>query len=204
MADTEMQNRILALSGVFQAAELVRQIATQGSWSGYAASTCINSLFTLESSSVDEVYGGADKLNLGVETLVSVLNGEHGHVDALRYSVGVLQLLKHFNRDQSMQEAIGSGLKEIAQMPEQEDLQENQVTAIANLYEQTISRLRNRIQVSGDPQHLKNPRNISWVRALLFAGLRSAVLWQQMGGGRLQLIFGRKRILEEAKQLIAL
>ena len=39
----------------------------------------------------------------------------------------------------------------------------------------------------------------SKVRAALLAGIRAAVLWQQVGGGRLQLMFARQRLLREAK-----
>ena len=34
------------------------------------------------------------------------------------------------------------------------------------------------------------------------SGLRSAVLWDQLGGGRFELMFGRKRILNEASELL--
>jgi high frequency lysogenization protein len=34
------------------------------------------------------------------------------------------------------------------------------------------------------------------------AGLRSAVLWKQLGGGRFELMFGRKKIIAEAESLL--
>jgi high frequency lysogenization protein len=37
----------------------------------------------------------------------------------------------------------------------------------------------------------------------LLAGIRAAVLWQQVGGGRLQLMFSRQRLLREAKTLLS-
>jgi high frequency lysogenization protein len=43
----------------------------------------------------------------------------------------------------------------------------------------------------------------SKVRAALLAGIRSAVLWQQVGGGRLQLMFSRQRLLSEAKTILS-
>jgi len=52
-----VKERTLALAGVFQATELVRQAASHGTWSGYAASYCLGSLFALESESVQEIYG---------------------------------------------------------------------------------------------------------------------------------------------------
>ncbi|PMC26181.1 lysogenization regulator HflD, partial [Klebsiella aerogenes] len=35
------------------------------------------------------------------------------------------------------------------------------------------------------------------------AGIRSAVLWHQVGGGRLQLMFSRNRLVNQAKQILA-
>ena len=40
------------------------------------------------------------------------------------------------------------------------------------------------------------------VRATLLAGIRSAVLWRQSGGNRWQLIFGRRKIIEQAGRLL--
>ena len=46
--------------------------------------------------------------------------------------------------------------------------------------------------VSGEPHHLSDPKNANKIRALLLAGMRSAVLWRQLGGNRLQLLLARK------------
>ena len=56
--------------------------------------------------------------------------------------------------------------------------------------------------VNGKPQYLKNERTVDWVRTLLMAGLRSATLWNQLGGGRFELMFGRKKIIREAESLL--
>jgi high frequency lysogenization protein len=38
----------------------------------------------------------------------------------------------------------------------------------------------------------------------LLAGIRSAVLWRQLGGTRFQLLFSRKRIVSDAEELLEL
>ncbi|SUC47473.1 High frequency lysogenization protein HflD [Providencia stuartii] len=45
-----------------------------------------------------------------------------------------------------------------------------------------ISPLGPRIQVTGSPDILKNSLVQAKVRTLLLSGIRSAVLWQQVGG----------------------
>jgi len=82
---------------------------------------------------------------------------------------------------------------------EREDLQAH---GISGLYSDTISKLSPRIVVNGKPQYLKNERTVDWVRTLLMAGLRSATLWNQLGGGRFELMFGRKKIIREAESLL--
>ncbi len=200
-----MKERTLALAGVFQATELVRQAANHGTWSGYAASTCLSSLFQLEAESTAEIYGGAVKMRLGVETMLAVLQGDSHYADSLRYTVGLLQIEKKFRRSGKLQEQVGRQLHEISgdgldlDQHEREDLQAH---GISGLYSDTISKLSPRIVVNGKPQYLKNERTVDWVRTLLMAGLRSATLWNQLGGGRFELMFGRKKIIREAESLL--
>ena len=52
--------------------------------------------------------------------------------------------------------------------------------------------------VNGENDHLANPLVASRVRAALFAGIRSAFLWQQKGGRRWHLLIFRRRIAQAA------
>ena len=200
-----MKERTLALAGVFQATELVRQAAHHGTWSGYAASSCLHSLFQLEAESTAEIYGDVAKMRLGVETMLAVLQGDNNYADSLRYAVGLLQIEKKFRRSGKLQAEVGSRLQDISNdgvdldQHEREDLQAHD---ISSLYSDTISNLSPRIVVNGKPQYLKNERTVDWVRTLLMSGLRSATLWSQLGGGRFELMFGRKKIIQEAESLL--
>jgi high frequency lysogenization protein len=200
-----MKDRTLALAGVFQATELVRQAACHGTWSGYAATACLQSLFSRDSESVESVYGGVSRMRLGIETMLAVLGGESRHMDSLRYAISVLQVQRKFKRARSMQEEIGVALDRIAGTGdelEEHEQEDRQALEISELYQNTISNLSPRIVINGVPQYLTNDRTVSWVRTLLLAGVRSAVLWDQMGGGRFDLMFGRKRIINEAQSLL--
>ncbi len=198
--------QVLALAGVFQATELVRQAAHHGTWSGYAATTCLESLFRLEADTAEDVFGGKSQVRLGLETLAAVLGGDKRHTESLQYTVGLMQLQRQFLRQHAMQKTVGARLAGIADMGAdlpQHDRQDQQAAEIATLYAETLSTLSPRIVVHGRPQYLQNERTVSWVRTLLFAGLRSAVLWRQVGGGRFSLLFGRKKALEQAHRLLA-
>ena len=200
-----MKERTLALAGIFQATELVRQAACHGTWSGYAATCSLNSLFRLEADSIAEVYGGTERMRLGIETMLSVLQGENRYADTLRYAVGLMQLEKKLRRSGRMQVEVGRRLLEVAQIDpelEQHEREDRQAHEISGLYSDTISTISPRIIVSGNPQYLQNDRTVDWVRTLLLAGLRSATLWSQLGGGRFELMFGRKKIMQEAESFL--
>ena len=200
-----MTERIMALAGVFQAAELVRQAANHGTWSGYSADTCLESLLAIEAESVEEIFGNANKLRLGAETLVSVLQGDRRYMESLGYAVSIMQLENNFRKKSEMQSRIGLELMDINDFDdgtEIHEIKDLQAQKIADLYTKTISTLSPRIVVNGRPQYLQIDRTVSWIRTLLFAGLRSAVLWRQLGGGRFNLMFGRKKMLEQAQTLL--
>jgi high frequency lysogenization protein len=201
-----MKNRTLALAGVFQSAELVRQAANHGTWSGYAASAMMRSLFILEPKSIEDVYGDMERMKLGVEVLVSVLQGDRRHMDSLQYAIAMLKVERSLRRNKSMQETVGRELEQIGKTfhadGERSD-EDARAAETAELYSRTISQLNPRIIVQGRPQHLQSERTVHWIRTLLFAGLRSAYLWEQLGGNRWRLMFGRRQILLDAQQLLA-
>ena len=200
-----MKERTLALAGIMQAGELVRQAAWHGTWSGFAASASLNSLFALESESVEGIFGEKARLRLGLETLLAALQGESRYTEVLRYAIGLLQIERRFIRSHRLQKQVGDGLEQIAHSGtelEDHEREDQQAHAIAQLYSATISQISPRIVVNGKPQYLKSDRTVDWVRTLLLAGLRSAVLWDQLGGGRLELMFGRKKIMREAQSLL--
>jgi high frequency lysogenization protein len=200
-----MKERTMALAGIFQATELVRQAANHGTWSGYAADTCLASLLAIEADSVDEIYGDPNHLRLGTQTLIAILQGDRRHMESLGYAVSLMQLENNFRKKAQMQSHIGTELGLIAHLDttiEEHEAKDLQAVQIAALYTESISTLTPRIVVNGRPQHLQLDRTISWIRTLLFSGLRSAVLWRQLGGGRFSLMFGRKKMLEQAQMLL--
>ena len=183
---------------------MIERTANQGA-APYAADTCLDSLLAIDADTVDEIYGSVNGLRLGAETLVSILQGERRYMESLGYAVSIMQVENNFRRKSSMQADIGLELQSITTIDdglELHEVKDLQAEKIAELYTRTISTLSPRIIVNGRPQFLQVERTVSWIRTLLFAGLRSAVLWRQMGGGRFSLMFGRKKMLEQAQTLL--
>lgn len=76
------------------------------------------------------------------------------------------------------------------------------INQLADIYQQTISTLSFRIQVSGKPQYLKNTAIANTIRATLLAGIRSAVLWQQLGGRRWHFLIKRRKLAQDIQALL--
>ena len=76
---------------------------------------------------------------------------------------------------------------------------DNVLANIASLYQQTLSTLRQRIQVKGNAMYLQQPGVAERIRCMLFAAVRSAHLWRQLGGKRYHLVLYRKALIKALK-----
>lgn len=198
----------LALAGICQSAHLVQQLAHQGHCPPEALKVSLNSLLDLNPSSTLAIYGDDEaNLRFGLETLLAVLNSQSRQgigAELTRYTLSLMVLERKLNGNK---EALDTLSRRIAQLdrqlahygPESDTL----ISAMAGIYVDVISPLGPRIQVTGSPAILQNTQVQSKVRATLLAGIRAAVLWQQVGGGRLQLMFSRGRLVNEAKAILA-
>ncbi len=198
------QDQTLALAGICQATALVQQIAHTGRCADSSLETCLRSLFATAPDSTLGVYGELKDLREGLATLANVLNeqSQRQEVEILRYTLNLMHLESKLNRNRDMLDIIGS---RIAQARHTADhfgyTHGNLISNLASIYTDTISTLRPRIQVTGDPNVLRIDENAAKIRALLLAGIRSAVLWRQTGGRRWQLIFTRRKTVASAKAL---
>ncbi len=201
-----LQDTTLALAGIVQAAILVEQVAKTGQLQADAFQYSIASLFDLNPANTLAVYGGnAQNLRLGLENLGVMLKGQHQHQDAMRYALGALHLQKKLAERNDMLKTVASRIEIAASQAEHfSSTHENVISNLAQLYSDTISTFRFRIQVMGDYNYLQQPRIASQIRALLLAAIRSAMLWRQVGGSRWQLLLKRKAIAETASDLLRL
>ena len=68
------------------------------------------------------------------------------------------------------------------------------VAGLGSLYADTVSTLRPRVMVQGNPHYLGQAGVVAEIRALLLAALRSAVLWRQSGGSMWDFVFRRREM----------
>lgn len=196
--------QVIALAGVFQAADLVRQVARRGMADTSASEASISSLFKIDADSAADVFGGVAGVAMGLRLLKTHWNREGGrNSETLRYALNLLRLERKASRNLAMMKAIAEGIEAAGRQRDHFPLLHANVLArLASIYSGTISTLSPRIMVKGEPLHLENPENVNRVRALLLSGIRSAVLWRQMGGRGYQLILGGRRIPGIAEKLL--
>lgn len=199
------QDQTLALAGLFQAAALVQQVAQSGQCSDSSLETCIRSLFATNPATTLDVYGGELKdLREGLSTLAGVLSKQtrQQDIEVLRYALNLINLEAKLRRNSDMLDVIGSRIDQARHTASHFGYTHpNLIANLGSVYTDTISTFKLRIQVSGQPSILQREDNAAKVRALLLAGIRSAVLWHQTGGRRWRLIFNRKQVIDTASEL---
>lgn len=205
-----LQERALALAGIFQAACLVQQLAREGRAAPEPFRTSIHSILMLDANNTAEVYGGVQGVAFGLKLLSEKLTDTASPKDleVAKYAIGTVQLEAALRRRPEIAEAIRTGVGTIESQMAFFEPEENGAVhlrlldKLAELYTQTLSTISPRIMVNGEQGFLANPHLATSVRAALFAGVRSAVLWRQLGGSRWQLLLSRNKIAADAEQLL--
>ena len=183
------EEKALALAGLFQAAALVQQLARTGEVNADAYGPLIESIFKLDPKTVEDVYGGSKE--------------SARYADAIRYAIGMLHVEKLLRRESDINSVLRSRLEQVTNQLQHFDGVTSQgvITKLNDIYLDTLAKFKFRIQVNGDPTHLQRPENAARIRAILLAGIRSAMLWRQMGGSRLQFAFGKGRLVKALELL---
>jgi len=200
------RERIIALAAVFQAAGLAAQIARSGMADSAAMESSVYSLFQTHPDSVEGVFNGISGVSTGAQLILNQIkykNSQTHDMDITRYVMTLLHLERKLAKKPAMLDTIGAGIQRAAERLEHFPMLHGNILAqLAELYAETISTLQPRIMIHGEPLHLQNPENVNKIRTLLLAGIRSAMLWQQCGGSRLQILFGRRRLEANAQKLV--
>ncbi|MGB8635190.1 MAG: high frequency lysogenization protein HflD [Rhodanobacteraceae bacterium] len=196
--------QILALAGVFQSAALVQRLANGRTMDEAAQEASLASVFMIDADDVSAVFGGAEGVRLGLTTLVRQIDQPGENMELARMVLGMLQLERKLSSNPDLRDQLAEGIGKADRQRQHFDTLHTTVSAsLGELYEQTLSQLRPRIMVSGDPHLLHDASRVSRIRANLLAGIRAAVLWHQLGGRRWQLLLQRKQVALLARGLLS-
>ncbi len=193
-----MDNRVLALAGLAQALQQVRRIAETGHSEAASVRTAMDSVFRIDADSPEGVYGNRHQVAPGLRLLHNYFRNQ-GQDDVLpRLALAVLQLERRFVRDDATVAAVSAGIARAEQKARElgDSSHPDVLAAIGGLYADTISHLKPRVMVQGNPHYLGQANVVAEIRALLLAAVRSAVLWRQMGGSLWDFVFGKRAMIE--------
>ena len=201
---TPLEERTIALAGIFQNCSQVQQIANQGKVDPFYLDIAVKAIINTDPENTLEVFQGIANIREGLTIIQQQLSSDNKERDTelTRYTISVLFLANKLLKDQKMLKQMSDGIEKAHSQIEHFGSDHTNIYAsLGGLYSETISKLNPRIMVSGEPNFLNNPDNANKIRTLLLSAIRSAVLWQQLGGNRWQLLFKRKKIVATARAL---
>lgn len=203
--DHNQQDRTLALAGIYQSVVLVKEVANTGNVSDAHLASILETLFRFDANNVMDVYGDITTIKKGLSTLHEQLSGDKRNIDLeiTRYVINILQLEKLLRKSPKLMDRLTAELESTKSKVEYFHIShENVVASLADIYQQIVSPIGPKIMVQGSHTYLSQTNNANKIRALLFAGIRSAVLWRQCGGSRWQLLLSRKKYIDSATSLL--
>ncbi|HRN61418.1 MAG TPA: high frequency lysogenization protein HflD [Luteimonas sp.] len=193
-----IDDRTLALAGLVQALKQVRRIADTGQADAGILATSLDSVFRIDAASPEEVYGGAGNVRPGLLLLRDYLANQGDDPQLPKLALSVTQLERRFVANDEVAGRVHEGIVELRPKANQLGSSHPEVlAALGALYAESVSHLRPKVMVQGNPHYLGQAGVVAEIRAILLAALRSAVLWRQMGGSAWD-IFLRKRALQQS------
>ncbi|WP_448565317.1 high frequency lysogenization protein HflD [Thalassotalea ganghwensis] len=201
-----LSEQTITLAAVCQVAQNVQRLSRHGQIDDNELAILLNSIIETSPSSTLAVYGD-DLANLktGLNVVATHLgnNSTNKDPEITRYVVSLLSLERRLSKSSAKLNELGERISECQrQLMHYEITSDTLIASLASIYSDIISPLGTPIQVAGNPEILKQPTNQHKIRALLLAGIRSAVLWRQVGGKRRSIIFSRGKIVECAENLL--
>ena len=196
-----IEERTLALAGVFQACKQVQNLARNGRSDPHDTEPSMQSILVLDAINSQAVYGGVRGVNSGLRLIKDgILNSPQlADVEVLRYVMSVLDLQRQLYRDTEKFSQFAQAVERLSSVDK-----DDYVNACSEVYQKYISDMRPQIIVQGEQDYLQRAEIPPQVRGLLLAAIRSAVLWQQKGGNRFKVLWERTRMQNAATEFLKL
>ncbi len=204
-------DQCIALAGLTQAVRVVQHIAWKGNTNDTDFKAVLASVLRIDANSAAAVYGGSFELTSGLRYISRQIDPAHSDKDPefVNLVINIMSLQSQIQKDKQLMQQLGEQTNNLSsrfsdlEFYSNEEIFESLLSAFSQAYQQTISKLPNRIQVKGQPTYLKQPGNQNRVRAALLAAIRACFLWRQSGGSRWHFLFNKKALLENINYLIA-
>lgn len=208
-----MKEQTITFAAICQIANLVQQVSRNGQIDDNELAIVLNSIITTSPENTLAVYGDElANVKQGLELLINHLgdtSGSKGKQNKVkdpeftRYIINLINLERRLTKQPKQLAQLGERIEESKRQLEHFSItSETLIASFASIYSDIISPLGARIQVTGEPDILKQTATQHKIRALLLAGIRAAVLWRQVGGKRRTILFSRNKLINTAKELL--
>lgn len=200
---SDMHDRMLALAGLAQALRQVRRVAETGQAEGTVLETALGSVFRIDADSAADVYGGVPNVRPGLMLVRDYLANKGQDPLLPKLALAVTQLERRFVQDEDIAGRVHEGI--LAARHDAGRLgnaHPDVLSKLGALYADTVSHLRPRVLVQGNPHYLGQAAIVAEIRAMLLAALRSAVLWRQSGGSPWDFLFQRGAMARAVEDLL--
>jgi high frequency lysogenization protein len=201
-----LEKQTITMAAICQASVLVQKIARTGAAEEAELAVMLNSIMVTSPESILEVYSNdIAHLTSGLKALIEQLGNQTSKKDPelTRYVVSLLGLERRLANKKNQLSLLGERIKQSQrQLAHYEITSDTLIASLASIYSDLLSPIGTPIQVAGEPSLLKQQNNQHKIRALLLAGVRSSVLWRQVGGKRRNILFGRTKLVACAQQLL--
>ncbi len=204
MSALQHPDRIAALAAVLRYCCAVDRLARTGAVPPDQLRHAMTTLLSPDAEATLNAYREPEVLRAGLDLLEPALRGERQALtsETPRYAMGVLHLQQRVQRDAATRGRIYAGIERAAEQAALfTPIHDNVLASIAQCYQDTLGRYRFRIRVRGESGYLLQEAVATRVRCLLFAAIRAAVLWHQLGGRRWQLLLCRGALLAAVRGL---
>lgn len=223
---TARQNRALALAGVFEAAQITHMTAMTGlqsiaeSGNFYFEQLIKASLNIRPSQNASlqtlDFFRQMTDLSLGLQTLEESIQQPFSSLPKgktpklapaklpMTYAMSLLQLEKKVYKNPEFVKKIEATQQKLLKQFsffDQDYLHPSLIANLAQTYVETAGQINPRILIRGNSQAFKDSHHTNKIRASLFTGLQMAHLWRQLGGSSRQLIFGKRKILQDVQTI---
>lgn len=202
MSDSKYHQQALTLAVVMQSVRCVKEVAFEGSTASTLYRPLIDGLLGEYTGDAQSLYG-TERLAPGLRRVVEQLENLRD-AETTRYAANIFHLEQRLRKRPQLLTQLGEGLHQARQKADYfgDRLHTNVIHSLGELYTQTISEMGPRLLVQGEQKHLENADNAALIRTLLLCAIRGASLWRESGGGRLALIFSRKRIARTSREIL--
>ena len=189
MWNDNVNEQTIALAGLYQSCQVVSNIAWNGEYKEKDMIPLINCIMQIDSSNTENIYIDISKLQTGLVYFRKQIVGDifTRSSETRRYIASLHQLADNLMSDKDCINKIQILLKELSFKSEAIEI-DDKVTKLSDIYKKTLSTFEPRIVVNGENKYLINNIQASRIRTALFAGVRSIILWQQLGGSKLKLL----------------